>query len=144
MAKVTAGQFAVSECEFAVKVGDAYVPIADMEEVSLSTENNTETWYSMSDGGWQNALLTGKAFSGSFSGKRTLGDKGNDYIDGLRFKIGKEAEADFKITFPNTATLEFTAIVGLTDVLGASTDVVPLSGDLTGKGKPKFTPATAV
>lgn len=143
MATVSVGQFAVSECEFKVKKGEAFVTIADIEEVSLSVENNIETWYSMTDGGWQNALLTAKALSGSFSGKRTLGDAGNDYLDSLRYNIGKAAEADFQVGLPNGATLEFTAIVGLTDVLGAATDVVPLSGDLTGKGKPTFTPAAA-
>lgn len=143
MATVTVGQFAVSECEFKVKKGEAFVTIADIEEVSLSVENNIETWYSIADGGWQNALLTAKALSGSFSGKRTLGDTGNDYLDSMRYNIGKAAEADFQVEFPNGSTLEFTAIVGLTDVLGAATDVAPLSGDLTGKGKPTFTPATA-
>lgn len=143
MATVTVGQYAVSECTVAVKTAEnTYSPIADLEELSLSIENNVETWYSIADGGWQNALLTAKALSGSFNGKRTLGDTGNDYIDGLRYNIGKAAEADFKVTFPNDATLEFTAVVGLTDMLGAATDVAPLSGDLTGKGKPKFTPAS--
>jgi hypothetical protein len=142
MAKLTAGQFAVSECVFKVKVQNSYVTIADIEEIGLSIENDTKKWYSITDGGWQNALLTGKAFSGSFKGKRTLGDVGNDYIDSLRLNIGKAAEADFKVEFPNGATLEFTAIVGLNDILGEATDVVPLSGDLTGKGKPKFTPAS--
>ena len=144
MATFTAGQYAVSECEVSVKTEEGtYSPIADLEELSISVENNTETWYSINDNGWQNALLTAKALSGSFSGKRTVGDAGNDYIDNLRYKIGKEAEADFKITFPDESTLEFTAVVGLTDILGSATDVAPLSGDLTGKGKPKFTPKGA-
>lgn len=148
MATVTIGQYAVSQCEVAVKTSGAsgeevYSTIADLEELSLSVENNIETWYSIASGGWQNALLTAKALSGSFSGKRTLGDAGNDYIDSLRYNIGKDAEADFRITFPNDAKLEFTAIVGLTDILGAATDVAPLSGDITGKGKPTFTPASA-
>ncbi len=142
--KFTAGQYAVSECKVEVKTGEEeYAPIADLEEISISVENNTETWYSIAANGWQNALLTAKALSGSFSGKRTVGDKGNDYIDSLRYNIGKSAEADFKITFPDESTLEFTAVVGLTDLLGAATDVAPLSGDLTGKGKPKFTPKGA-
>lgn len=145
MATVTVGQFAVSQCTVAVNTSNTstptWSPIADLEEVNLSVENNVETWYSIADGGWQNALLTAKALSGSFSGKRTLGDTGNDFIDGKRFSIGKDAEADFKITFPNDATLEFTAIVGITDILGAATDVAPLSGDLTGKGSPTFTAA---
>lgn len=146
MATVTVGQFAVSECAVKVKTSASgqtavWSDIADLEEMNLSIENNVETWYSIADEGWQNALLTAKALSGSFTGKRTLGDTGNDYIEGKRYAIGKAAEADFKIVFPNDATLEFTAVVGLTDVLGAATNVAPLSGDLTGKGKPTFTAA---
>lgn len=143
MATVTVGQFSVGQCDIKVKTAaETYSSIADIEEVSLTLESNTETWYSIDDGGWQNALLTGKALSGSFSGKRCLGDTGNDYVEGLRYAIGKEAEADFEIDFPDGSTLEFTAVVALTDILGAATDVAPLSGDLTGKGKPTFTPAS--
>ena len=148
MATVTVGQYAVSECKVKVKTSAAsdqpavYSEIADLEEVSLSLENNTETWYSIKDGGWQNALLTAKALTGSFSGKRTLGDAGNDYLESLRYKIGKSAESDWQIEFPDGSKLEFTAVTALTDILGAATDVAPLSGDLTGKGKPTFTPAS--
>lgn len=146
MATITVGQYSVSNCKVKIKTSTAtpavYSEIADLEELNLSIENNTETWYSINDGGWQNALLTGKALSGSFSGKRTLGDTGNDYLEGLRYKIGKEAEADWQIEFPDGSKLEFTAVTALTDILGSATDVAPLSGDLTGKGKPTFTPAS--
>lgn len=142
MATVTVGQYAISECVVKVKTKDeTFSPIADLEEFNISIDNNIETWYSMSDGGWQNALLTAKALSGSFSGKRTLGDAGNDYIDGLRLNIGKAAEADFEVDFPNGDKLTFTGVVALTDWLGGATGVAPLSGDITGKGKPTFTPA---
>lgn len=145
MATITVGQYSVSNCKVKIKTAtdpsDTYSEIADLEEMSLSLENNVETWYSINDGGWQNALLTAKALSGSFSGKRTLGDTGNDYVEGLRYKIGKDAEADWEIDFPDGSKLEFTAVTALTDILGAATDVAPLSGDLTGKGKPTFTPA---
>ena len=97
---MTVGQYAVSECIIKVKAdGSTFVPIADLEEFNISVENNIETWYSISNGGFQNALLTGKAVSGSFSGKRSLGDAGNDYIDSLRYNIGKDAEADFEIEY---------------------------------------------
>ena len=149
MANITIGQYSVSNCKVKIKTSAAsaqtavYSEIADLEEVSLSIESNTETWYSINNGGWQNAFLTAKALSGSFSGKRTLGDTGNDYLEGLRYNIGKSAEADWQIEFPDGSKLEFTAVTALTDILGAATDVAPLSGDLTGKGKPTFTPAAA-
>ena len=145
MATITVGQYSVSNCKVKIKTAtepsETYSEIADLEEMSLSIENNVETWYSINDEGWQNALLTAKALSGSFSGKRTLGDTGNDYVDGLRYKIGKDAEADWEIEFPDGSKLDFTAVTALTDILGAATDVAPLSGDLTGKGKPTFIPA---
>ena len=146
MATITVGQYSVSNCKVKIKTAtepsETYSEIADLEEMNLSIENNVETWYSINDEGWQNALLTGKALTGSFSGKRCLGDAGNDFIEGLRYAIGKDAEADFEIDFPDGSKLEFTAVVALTDILGAATDVAPLSGDLTGKGKPTFTPAS--
>ena len=142
MATVTVGQYAISECSIKVKTADStFSPIADLEEFNVTTDNNIETWNSISDGGYGNALMTAKSVTGSFSGKRCLGDPGNDFIDGLRWNIGKAAEADFEIDFPNGDKLTFTAVVGLTDLLGAATGVAPLSGDLTGKGKPTFTPA---
>lgn len=145
MATITVGQYSVSNCKVKIKTAtepsETYSEIADLEEMSLSIENNVETWYSINDEGWQNALLTAKALSGSFSGKRTLGDTGNDYVDGLRYKIGKDAEADWEIEFPDGSKLDFTAVTALTDILGSATDVAPLSGDLTGKGKPTFIPA---
>lgn len=147
MTTITVGQFAVSNCDVKVKTSaspsETYSSIADLEEMTLTIENNTETWYSIADDGWQNALLTGKALSGSFSGKRCLGDVGNDYIEGLRYSIGKDAEADFQIDFPDGSKLKFTAVVALTDILGSATNVAPLTGDITGKGKPTFTPASS-
>lgn len=143
MALITVGNFAITDCKVSVKVGEEFVGIADLEEVSLTIENNIETWYSIEGGGWQNALMTARALSGSFSGKRCLGDAGNDYLDSLRYVNGAEAVADWKVEFPNGATLAFNAVVGITDVLGSATDVAPLNGDLTGKGKPTYTPAGA-
>lgn len=142
MATVTAGQYAISDCKVKVETATStYSEIADLEEFNISIDNNIETWYAISGGGWQNALMTARALTGSFSGKRTIGDTGNDFLDGLRYKNGAEAVANFKIEFPDDSTLEFTAVVGLTDVMGAATDVAPLSGDITGKGKPTYTPA---
>jgi hypothetical protein len=143
MATITVGNFAITDCKVSVKVGEEFAGIADLEEVSLTIENNIETWYSIEGGGWQNALMTARALTGSFSGKRCLGDAGNDYLDSLRYVNGAEAVADWQVEFPNGAKLAFNAVVGITDILGSATDVAPLNGDLTGKGKPVYTPAGA-
>lgn len=142
MATVTVGNFAITDCKVKVKTKDAtFSEIADMEEMNLAIENNIETWYSIKDGGWQNALMTARALSGSFTGKRCIGDAGNDFLDGLRYVNGAEAVADWEIEFPDGSKLAFTSVVGLTDILGAATAVAPLNGDITGKGKPTYTAA---
>lgn len=143
MATITVGNFAITDCKVSVKVGEEFAGIADLEEVTLTIENNIETWYSIEGGGWQNALMTARALTGSFSGKRCLGDAGNDYLDSLRYVNGAEAVADWQVEFPNGAKLAFNAVVGITDILGSATDVAPLNGDLTGKGRPVYTPAGA-
>lgn len=144
MTTITVGQYAISNCEVKIKTGNnVFSTIADLEEMALTIENNTETWYSIADSGWQNALMTGRALTGSFSGKRTLGDTGNDFLDGLRYADPVNAVADWQVNFPDGSKLEFTAVTGLTDVMGAATNVAPLSGDITGKGKPTFTAAAS-
>jgi hypothetical protein len=142
MATITVGQYAISDCVVKIKTSaETYSPIADLEEMSLSIDNNIETWYSISGGGWQNALMTARALTGSFSGKRTLGDTGNDYLNSKRYANSTECNEDWQIEFPDGSKLEFNAVTALTDIMGAATDVAPLSGDLTGRGKPTFTPA---
>ena len=75
MATITVGNFAITDCKVKVKTsGETFAEVADMEEMSITIENNIETWYSIKDGGWQNALMTARALSGSFSGKRCLGE----------------------------------------------------------------------
>ena len=56
--------------------------IADMEQFSLSISNGVETWTPMDTEGWQRALMTAKAITISMSGKRNIGDAGNDFVAG--------------------------------------------------------------
>lgn len=142
MATISTGQFPVSALDIKINTGsDTKASIADLESASITLETNVETWYSITDDGWQNALATAKAMSMDFSGKRTLGDAGNDFIAGLAFKNGQDVEVDFEITFPNGDKLEFTGVVAVNDFLGGdATNVAPLSFTATCKGKPTYTP----
>lgn len=143
MATITSGQFPVSALDIKVSTGtDTFVTIADLESAGITLETNVETWYSITDDGWQNAMATAKALTMDFSGKRTVGDTGNDYIAGLAFKNGQDVEADFEITFPNGDTLKLTGVVAVNDFLGGdATNVAPLSFTVTCKGKPQYTTA---
>mgnify|MGYP000741431307 CR=1 FL=1 len=96
--------------------------IADMESFSVSIDGNVEEWKPFDQEGWTRRLMTGKSITISISGKRNVGDAGNDYVDGLALKTGKDA----------------------TDWGGGdSTNVAPLAFDFASDGKPTFTEATA-
>ena len=59
------------------------VTIADMESFSVSIDGNVEEWKPFDQEGWTRRLVTGKALTVSVSGKRNIGDAGNDYVAGL-------------------------------------------------------------
>ena len=143
MPTISTGQFPVSALDIKVKTADeTFSTIADLESAGITLETNVETWYSITDDGWQNAMATAKAMTMEFSGKRTLGDAGNDYIAGLAFLNGQDVEADFEITFPNGDVLTFTGVVAVNDFLGGdASNVAPLSFSVTCKGKPTYTAA---
>ena len=56
------------------------VTIADMESFSVSIDGNVEEWKPFDQEGWTRRLVTGKALTVSVSGKRNIGDAGNDYV----------------------------------------------------------------
>ncbi|MCQ2484756.1 MAG: hypothetical protein MJ168_05420 [Clostridia bacterium] len=136
------GVFSTSEVKVEIKTDANYAEIADFETAKLSIDTNVETWYSIKDDGWQNALATAKAFSMSMEGKRSIGDPGNDYIAGLAFKNGRDLNTSVKLTFPDNSTFEGNVVCAVNNFgVDSATTVGPLAAALTGRGKPKFTPA---
>ncbi len=116
--------------------------IADMESFSVSIDGNVEEWSSFSDEGWMNRLVTGKSISISVSGKRNVGDVGNDYVAGLALKTGKSCNTTFVWNFPSGAKLVMPCAVSVTEWgSGESRQVAPLAFDVMSRGKPDFTPA---
>ncbi len=116
--------------------------IADMESFSVSINGNVEEWNPYDTEGWTRRLATGKAITISVSGKRNVGDDGNDYIAGLATKTGADCTTTVIWTFPSGATLTMPCVVNVTEWgAGDSRSVAPLSFDLMSDGKPTFTPA---
>ncbi len=117
--------------------------IADMEQFSLSISNGVETWTPMDTEGWQRALMTAKAITISMSGKRNIGDAGNDFVAGKVFKNGHDAEGYFEWELPDGTTIAWTnAVFDLKNMGGGdSTNVAPLEFDVISNGKPTVTPA---
>ena len=87
--------------------------------------------------------MTAKAVTIAVSGKRNVGDTGNDFIAGLTFANGRDAEADFQWTFPDGTVVLFPdSVISVTNVgAGDSTNVGPLEFEVQSNGKPTVTPA---
>lgn len=137
------GVFPCYEGLFKVKVSNSYVSIADMESFSISFDNGVEEWTPYGSEGWVRRLMTAKSVTISVSGKRNIGDSGNDFIAGLATKNGRDAEADIQLTLKDGTTFEFAgAVISITALEFAdSTNVAPLEFDIMSNGKPTVTPA---
>ena len=145
---VSSGVYPVYENQFKVNTAASgatatYSAIADMETFSVSIDNNVEEWTPFTTEGWVRRLMTGKGLTISVSGKRNVGDAGNDKIAGMFNANGAAAQADFQWTFPDGAVLELTgAVVNVTNMgAGDSTAVAPLEFEIMSNGKPTYTPA---
>lgn len=117
--------------------------IAGMESFTPSIEGTVESWYDMTQEGWQDSLVTGKALNIALAGKRVYGDPGNDMIASLFSAIGPAANKFFTWTFANGAKLSFKCAIDVTNIGGGdTTGVDSLEYTVYCKGKPTYTPAT--
>lgn len=145
MATISSGVFPVNALK--IEIGTAkttdewtYAEIADMESANITVDTGVEEWNSITEGGWRKALATAKSLSMSMSGKRNLGDKGNDYVASMWNKNGQECNSSCKITLPNDDTLVFDCVVQVTSFLGSdATAVAPLEFELLSNGEPVYT-----
>ena len=121
----------------------AYKTIADCETFSLSFDNGVEEWTPFETEGWTRRLMTSKSVTVAVTAKRNVGDEGNDKISSYTFLNGRDAEGDFKWTFPDGSSVEFkNAIISVTNNgSGDSTGVAPLEFEVMSNGKPTYTPA---
>lgn len=114
----------------------------DLENFAPSIDGNVEEWYAMDAAGWSKSAVTGKKLSFSFKGKRSVGDKGNDYIAGLAWKLGDDVMTKFEWTMISGAKLSGDVVINVTTPGGGdSTNVDTLEFEATIYGKPTFTPA---
>ena len=149
MATVTSGVYPVFNNIFKIGVNGAasedpadMKPIADSETFTISIYNNVEEWTPMTTEGWIRRMQTGKGFSISISGKRNVGDEGNDYIASKLFATGKDVESKFEWKFADGTKVSFDCIISVSNAgTGDSTNVAPLEFEVMSNGKPTVTPA---
>ncbi len=113
--------------------------IADCETFSMSMDNNVEEWTPMTTNGWVRRMMTGKGFSISISGKRNVGDAGNDYVASKLFATGKAVETVFEWDFADGTKVKFNCILSVSNAgTGDSTNVAPLEFEVMSDGKPEL------
>lgn len=148
MGQITSGVFPVNVNQFEINIGKSgtasWATVAELEEVNVSIENNTETWKSFAGGGWDSALVTGKSAKIDIKGKRCIGDAGNDYIAEKLLANGQDAYVSARLTFADGKVLtweKMACAVANAGTGGKATDVGALEATLTGHGKPELTEA---
>ena len=124
-----------------------YSPLcAGIESISPSVnEQNQQAFYMCGLGGANNEV-TGIAPEYAVSGHRVIGDAAQDYIAGLRYKLGQDRKSSLKVEIYDHETLveTITADCTITDIVdfgGNATDLVPFSCTLRVNGIPTVTPA---
>ena len=145
MGKVTSGVFPVHAGSFEVDTSETphttpvWSKVAELEEVTVEVDNNTETWNSFAEGGWESALVTGKSTKIEIKGKRCIGDAGNDLIASKLLCTGQDAYIKCRLVHPDGSTLTWdkaACAVKNNGAGGKATDVGALEAEITGHGKP--------
>lgn len=145
MATVTSGVYPVYENQFKINTKGRttgttnLVDIADMESFSVSFDDNVEEWTPMTTEGWVRRLKTGKGVTITLTGKRNVGDAGNDFVAGLAWKSGQECNSELQWNFPNGDSVLIPCVINVTSAGGDSTNVEPLAFECLSDGKPTFT-----
>lgn len=136
-------QFAIDTTGGDGSTESSVAPIADMENYSVAIDGNVEEWNPYDAEGWVRRLVTGKSITVSVSGKRNVGDAGNDYIEGVALKTGTDCNSTLVWNFPSGAKLLIPGAINVTEFgSGESRTVAPLAFEFMSDGKPTFTAAT--
>ena len=122
-----------------------YAPLcAGIESITPSVnEQNQQAFYMCGLGGANNEV-TGIAPEYAVSGHRVIGDAAQDYIAGLRYKLGQDRKSSLKVEIYDHETLVETIVADctITDIVdfgGNATDLVPFSCTLRVNGIPTVT-----
>lgn len=78
----------------------------------------------------------------SLKGKRSVGDKGNDYVYTVLWKDGLDCSTKYSIDFPDGSSITGDCVLDVKAAPGGdSTNVAALELDIIFDGKPTFVPA---
>ncbi len=121
---------------------DDMVMPQDLENFAPTIDGTVEEWYAMDAEGWAKAAMTGKRLGFTFTGKRSVGDPGNDYIAGLAWKFGQDVMTKFEWDMVSGAKLACDVVINVTTPGGGdTTNIDSLEFEAICYGKPTYTAA---
>lgn len=121
---------------------DDMVMPQDLENFAPTIDGTVEEWYAMDAEGWAKAAMTGKRLGFTFTGKRSAGDPGNDYIAGLAWKFGQDVMTKFEWDMVSGAKLACDVVINVTTPGGGdTTNIDSLEFEAICYGKPTYTAA---
>lgn len=113
---------------------------AGIESVTPNVnEQNQQYFFLCQHGGAMNEV-TGIAPSYSVSGRRIVGDTAQDYIDGLKYKLGDERKSSFKVVVNGETIVADCTIGDIVSFGGNTLDVNQFSCTIMINGIPTVTP----
>lgn len=124
-----------------------YSPLcAGIESISPSVNEQKQQAFYMCGLGGANNEVTGIAPEYAVSGHRVIGDAAQDYIAGLRYKLGQDRKSSLKVEIYDHEALVETIVADctITDIVdfgGNATNLVPFSCTLRVNGIPTVTAA---
>ena len=139
------GVFTVKELGFKLDTGVSgnpnFLTVKDVESMKVSIKGTVDKWTPMDQGGFSRALMTAKDFTIDHSGKRNIGDPGNDFVFNTLLQVGSGCCSTETIIFPNGDILSFPCVIDLTSPFGGdTTKVTTLEWTSHANGKPTYIP----
>ena len=145
----TTGVFPCYENQFKIDISATSTPnwktIADCETFEVAFDNGVEEWTPFESEGWTRRLMTAKSVTITVTAKRNIGDAGNNFIAGLAFENGRDAEVNFKWIFKDGTEVLFEGSPINVTALGSgdSTAVAPLEFEVLSNGQPTVSVASS-
>lgn len=133
------GAYPVHANMFKVKVNNRYIAVKGLETFDVSFDSNIEEWNQHDNEGWVSSARTGMKWSITFSGKRIIGDTGNDF---LASSIMKNILAEIQWIFPDGSALNQRMIVTTEECGGETVGVDIIKIKMTSTEVPAFLPST--
>lgn len=138
MADITSGVFPCYKNQFEIGAdNNSTNPIADIDSFSVSFDDGIEEWSPYEAEGWKRRLKTAKSITISVSGKRNIGDTGNDFVANKAFLNGTDCNAYLKWNFPDGTVIGIDVIINVKNIgTGDSTNAATLEAEFLSNGKP--------